>query len=57
MKKEEEMHFWESGNEGAFTVLELIFSEQMQFKTFIYRVVENSAGYRICNYFSQNVNL
>jgi hypothetical protein len=38
------MHFWESGNEGAFTVLKFIFSEQMQFKTFIYRVVENSAG-------------
>jgi hypothetical protein len=35
----------ESEDEGAFTVHELIFSEQMQFKTYIYRVVENSTGY------------
>jgi hypothetical protein len=35
----------ESDNEGAFTVLEFIFSEHVQFKTYIYRVVENSTGY------------
>ncbi len=35
----------ESEDEGAFTVHEFIFSEQVQFKTYIYRVVENSTGY------------
>ncbi len=41
------MNFRESDKEGALTLLEFIFYEQMQFKTsiYIYRVVENSMGY------------
>ena len=35
----------ESDKEGTFIVLQFIFSEQMQFKMYIYRVVENSTGY------------
>ncbi len=35
----------ESHDEGAFTVFELIFNKQVQFKMFIYRVVDNSMGY------------
>ena len=35
----------ESHDEGAFTVFEFIFSEQVQFKMYLYRVVENSMGY------------
>jgi hypothetical protein len=45
MKIRKKTIFGESENDGAFTVLELIFSEQVQFKTCIYRVVENSMGY------------
>ncbi len=37
--------FGESDNEGAFNVLEFIFMGQVQLKRYIYRVVENSAGY------------
>ena len=35
----------ESEDEGAFLVLIFIFSEQLRFRTYIYRVVENSTGY------------
>jgi hypothetical protein len=35
----------ESDGKGAFDVLEFIFREQIQFKTYICRVVENSIGY------------
>ncbi len=35
----------ESDDEGVFTVLEFTFREQVQFETYIYRVVENSSGY------------
>ena len=35
----------ESDDEGAFTVLEFIFSEEVQLKVYIYTVVENSTGY------------
>jgi hypothetical protein len=35
----------ESDDKGAFDVLEFIFREQIQFKTYICRVVENSMGY------------
>ncbi len=37
--------FGESEDEGAFTIFGFIFSKQIQFKTHIYRVVENSMGY------------
>ncbi len=47
MKKHEEKNYisGESDDEGAFTVLKFIFSGRVQFRTFIYRVVENSSGY------------
>ena len=47
MKKHEEKKCisGESHDEGAFTVFEFIFSKQVQFKMYIYRVVENSTGY------------
>ncbi len=35
----------ESDDEGAFIVLEFLFSKQLQFKAYIYRVVENSMDY------------
>jgi hypothetical protein len=35
----------EYDDEGAFIVLEFSFSEQVQFKAYIDRVVENSMGY------------
>jgi hypothetical protein len=35
----------ESDDEGAFDVLEFIFRDQIQCKTYICRVVENSMGY------------
>ncbi len=38
-------NFGESEDDGALTVLQFIFSEQVQFKKCIYRVVENSMGY------------
>jgi hypothetical protein len=34
-----------SDDKGAFDVLEFIFKEKIQFKTYICRVVENSMGY------------
>jgi hypothetical protein len=34
-----------SDDKGAFDVLEFIFREQIQFKTYICMVVENSMGY------------
>jgi hypothetical protein len=37
----------ESDDKGAFGVLEFIFREQIQFKTYICMVVENSMGYPI----------
>jgi hypothetical protein len=46
MKTEQKMRFRESVIEGVFTVRALLFSEQMQFKTQIYRVVDNSALYQ-----------
>ena len=47
MKKHEEKKCisGESHDEGAFTSFEFIFSEQVRFKMYIYRVVENSTGY------------
>ncbi len=35
----------ESDDGGAFSVLDFVISEQVQFKTFIYRFAENSTGY------------
>ena len=43
--KEKNFTFGESDDEGAFIVLRFIFIERVQFRTFIYRVVENSTGY------------
>jgi hypothetical protein len=37
--------FLESDDEGAFDMLEFIFRGQIQFKTYICRVVENFMGY------------
>jgi hypothetical protein len=37
--------FWESNYEGVFNVLEFIFKEQIQFKTYVYKLVENFTGY------------
>jgi hypothetical protein len=45
MKIRKKTIFGESEDDGAFTVLEFIFNGQVQFKTCIYRVVENSTGY------------
>ncbi len=35
----------ESDDGGAFSVLDFVISEQVQFKTFIYRFVESFTGY------------
>jgi hypothetical protein len=35
----------ESDAKGTFDVLEFVFREQIQFKIYIYRIVENSVGY------------
>jgi hypothetical protein len=43
--KEKVCTYAESGSEGGFTVLEFIFCEHVQFRTSIYRVVENFTGY------------
>jgi hypothetical protein len=45
MKISKKTIFGESEDEGAFTIFGFIFSKQIQFKTHIYRVVENSMGY------------
>ncbi len=37
--------FGKSDDEGTSIVLEFIFKEQIQFKTYIHIVVENSTGY------------
>ncbi len=37
--------FWKSDYEGFFNVLEFIFKRQVQFKTYVYKFVENSKGY------------
>jgi hypothetical protein len=34
-----------TGDEGVFIVLEIFFKEQVQFKMFIHRIVENFMGY------------
>jgi hypothetical protein len=46
-EKNDEKNFisGESDDEGAFIVLKFIFSKRVQFRTFIYSVVENSTGY------------
>ena len=44
-EKEQKWNFQKSDNEDAFTVFELIFSKQVQFNVYMYRVVENSKGY------------
>jgi len=45
MKIRKKTIFEESEDDGAFTVFEFIFSEKVQFKTCIYRVVEKATGY------------
>ena len=35
----------ESHHKGAFTLFKFIFNKQVQFKMYLYRVVENSTGY------------
>jgi hypothetical protein len=45
MKINKKTIFGESEDQGAFTVFGFIFSKQIQSKTNIYRVVENSMGY------------
>ena len=45
MKKSKKCISGESDDEGAFTVPQFIFREQVQFKAHIYRVVENFTGY------------
>ena len=59
MKKHEEKNYAseEFQDGGASVVLEFIFSERLQFRTFIYEVVEISTGYPNIFLLSQNVNL
>ncbi len=47
MKNHEDKNyiFGESDDEDAHIVLKFIFSDRVQFRTFIYRVAENSTGY------------
>jgi hypothetical protein len=49
MRKEQKCIFGESDDEGALTELEFIFSKQVRFKTYMYRVAENSRAIRIYN--------
>ncbi len=44
-KREKTRIFGESDDESVFTSFQFIFNEQVRFKVFIYRVVENFTGY------------
>ncbi len=37
--------FWKSDYDGVFNGLKFIFKRQVQFKTYVYRFVENLKGY------------
>ena len=37
---------YDNYDEGAFTVFEFIYNDQVQFKALVYRLVENFTGYQ-----------